>query len=208
MSCGNESALWDIIQFLLDKIHHPLSTHLPLHQEASKIARSFRDLQNFILPTQDRAPCGDREGKPQTSLLKVKSIWKKRWEAAGLLPVAAVHNLMLVPSVLQTSPKNISAAQHHTSQAAPGERHRASSGLNPLCNSADRQHLWALWEGAGCLHPLPAPVLLEIPREFLVLVLLCGVLGRKRRAEGRKWQTSPVMLHHHQPNAARHFPKS
>lgn len=28
MSCGNESALWDIIQLLLNRIHHPLSAHL------------------------------------------------------------------------------------------------------------------------------------------------------------------------------------
>lgn len=63
MSCGNESALWDIIQFLLDKIHHPLGTHLPLRQETPKIAKNFRDLQNFVLPTQGRAPQGGQGGE-------------------------------------------------------------------------------------------------------------------------------------------------
>lgn len=82
MSCGNESALWDIIQFLLDKIHHPLGTHLPLCPETPKVSRSLKDLQNFVLPSRGGAPCGDIEGKTQMKLVELRNSWKKWWECS------------------------------------------------------------------------------------------------------------------------------
>lgn len=132
MSCGNESALWDIIQFLLDKIHHPLGTHLPLRQETPKISRSLRDLQNLVLPTRGGAPWGDIEGRLQMKSVELRNIWKKQREVAGLFPVAAACDLVLVPGVFQTFLENIPAAQYSTLRTAQGKRCRMSSGSNLL----------------------------------------------------------------------------
>lgn len=101
MSCGNESALWDIIQFLLDKIHHALGTALPLCQ------RHQRDPEpsgtSKALPCQVRVEHlgGTLEESPQMKLVELRNIWKEQWEGAELLPVD--HGIPTKPRTLSTA---------------------------------------------------------------------------------------------------------
>lgn len=92
MSCGNESALWDIIQFFWPKSIIPLGTHPPPRQETPKTARSFRHPQNLVLPARGAAPWGDGEGKPQRSSLEIRSTPEKRMGSSG----TAARKLVLV----------------------------------------------------------------------------------------------------------------
>lgn len=119
----------------------------------------------------------------------------------------AAHKLVLIPSLLQNSMESISATQRCTSQAAQKESCGISSGLN-LCNLTHRQHLWVFGGGRRCLYHLPALLLSRYQRNFLCWGFLCGVLADKRWAKKKKWQTSSLMLHHHQPKAAGPFPRS
>lgn len=153
MSCGNESALWDIIQFLLDKIHQPLGTHLPLHQGTPKMVSSFRDHHSFVLAAWDGAL---RVGGTQNEIGRAEEHPEEKKGSSRT--ALCCCSLVLIPSILQTPLENTAAPCRQPGGRA-GEAQAQISAIQLTASIT-------IWDGAGCLCHFPASALLEISKEW------------------------------------------